>query len=202
MTYRFLDQDWSGRMPKLGWDAPERAGLDAVVANTIDLEFPTLHPIPNPYWHLKCCDSLDLLRTDPSAANYELDNAVQKVNAQATKAVQNGASGLVYCLFGASPNEASPMVYGGHFLELDREILTGIETFCLLFAVGRVGVYLDVLSDLPAAAFGWDAESSGIPAMQVRRSRSGLLASTDPASDILLISRHASITDHLENQRF
>jgi hypothetical protein len=79
------------------------------------------------------------------------------------------------------------MEYGGHFLEVDRQLLSGVidARFNALYVRGGSEPYIDFVSDLPAHAFAWDPQS-GVTVAQVREVRQGALASTDKDADIEL----------------
>jgi hypothetical protein len=142
---------------------------------------------------------LTLLESDPEAGAERLSQAVLAIRELIDRA---GSKGIVYLLFGATPDHMSPMMYGGHFLELDRQILSGAKCNRLVFVVGGPGVYLDFVSDLPAEAFGWDVKASGISVSEMRAMRTGALAAADPDADLRLITDVPDLTDYLENRHF
>lgn len=112
-----------------------------------------------------------------------LDRLVEETTQEA-----RDADDVLYLLAGAVPDVCSPMEYGGHFLERDREILQGWSgtRHVLLYVQGGDGVYLDFVSDLPAEIFAWNAEGSRISAREVRSMRTGLLAATDVEAEVRL----------------
>lgn len=148
--------------------------------------------LSNPYG-LALREGFDLtanLRADPEHGAKVLDAYAQSVRSQLQAGVANGAELIVYQLFGAEPTACTPMEYGGYYLEKDRELLTECRAFAatLLFVCSAEGAYFDFLSDLPAHAFGWDANASGVPVSAVRAIRPGPLVSNDPEADVLLVS--------------
>lgn len=93
-------------------------------------------------------------------------------------AMQSGADGVLYRLFGAEPSLSTPMQFGGLYLEHERELLAGIQQarVNIMYAEGGEGLYLDVISDLPAHALAWDEDRSLITPQQARTVRRGALA--------------------------
>jgi hypothetical protein len=130
---------------------------------------------------------LDLLHDDPAEGEALLFTRAAQTRSSIEEALEAGADGVVYRLAGAMPSVTTPMQYGGHFLEVDREILAGLAEarFVLLYVEGQEEPYLDFVIDLPAHAFGWDA-ASGIPPSAFRSAREGALAGAHPDADILL----------------
>lgn len=121
------------------------------------------------------------LRRDPSARALEHYTETVKRNIAAAR------GGVFYVLVGASPDHSTPMQYGGHFLELDREILAIADLpFRVVYIAGGEGTFLDFVSDLPAEVFAWDSEATGVTAKEMRAMRSGALASRDAEADVIL----------------
>ncbi len=141
-----------------------------------------------------------LLEQDPAKGNDLLEQLTQRTRQSMQLALTNGADGILYRLHGAHPSCTSPMQYGGYYLERDRELLEEIQgtRFNLLFIAGGEGAYIDFVSDLPAHAFAWDERSSGVALAEVRRMRSGALATTSAGADIRLISPYNDLTSYLE----
>jgi hypothetical protein len=110
--------------------------------------------------------------------------------------------GIFYRLIGAHPDICTPMEYGGHYLEMDRALLsTAAEArLNLVYIEGGRGTYLDFVSDLPAHAFGWDCEGTGVNAAYLRKLRSGILATADPDADILLGSNYGLLQPWIRKQ--
>lgn len=129
------------------------------------------------------------IQRDPNAGAERLESYFESTRANLRRAFTEGADAVLYALNGAESGHCTPMQYGGFYLERDRELLE--EAVCLgpilLLIVGGEGTYLDFVSDLPAHAFAWDSDATGVSAKQIRATRSGPLCSQDPDSDILLI---------------
>ncbi|MBX3113341.1 MAG: hypothetical protein KF836_02140 [Fimbriimonadaceae bacterium] len=127
----------------------------------------------------------DLIQADPIKGNEKLDELCLATQARAVDALGQGADGICYLIEGASPTHSTPMQYGGHFLERDREILESLggAKFNLLVIAGSEEPYIDFVSDLQADAFAWDSDSNWTPA-QVRELRSGALAADHAEADI------------------
>lgn len=127
----------------------------------------------------------DLIQADPITGNEKLDELCLATQARATDALGQGADGVCYLIEGASPKDSTPMQYGGHFLERDRELLESFATakFNLLVIADTEEPYIDFVSDLAAQAFAWDS-SSNWTVSQVRELRPGALATDLADADI------------------
>jgi hypothetical protein len=143
----------------------------------------------------------EILSSDPASGEAILDEAMNQVRGRIGSALDAGMDGIFYHLSGATPQAASPMQYGGHYLERDRDILAGVAdaTLNVLFVSGGPGVYLDFVSDLPAHIFGWDIEGSRVSVAEVRAMRAGALLAASPEADVILTCR-PHLPTHLENQ--
>ncbi|MCG9894538.1 MAG: hypothetical protein MH204_03565, partial [Fimbriimonadaceae bacterium] len=110
------------------------------------------------------------------------------------------ADGVCYVLAGANPASSTPMQYGGHFLEVDREILTDCQdaAFNLLWVRGKEEPYLDFVIDLPAHAFAWDMVATGITPSAMKQARGGAVAGAHPEADIYLVDHHSTAAPWLE----
>ena len=118
-----------------------------------------------------------LLHEDVEKGGAVLERLTDEARSEMLTALANGADGVFYELDGAYPAVTTPMEYGGHFLEIDRKLLTEVEgaRFNMLFVCGQEEPYIDFVCDLPAHAFAWDARS-GVDAAYVRTVRDGALA--------------------------
>lgn len=114
----------------------------------------------------------------PQAGGEAFESYVAETESALTAALESGADGVLYRLFGAEPLLSTPMQFGGFYLEKERELLAGIGDARLnvLYVEGGEGLYLDVVADLQAHAMGWDEDRSAIPATEVREMRRGALA--------------------------
>jgi hypothetical protein len=127
------------------------------------------------------------LHADIDRGTELLNGLAQETREEMHGALERGADGVFYILDGAYPGVTTPMEYGGHFLELDRHLLTEVmdARFNVLFVRGEREPYLDFVSDLPAHAFAWDPRS-GVSIEYVRSIRKGALAAAGEGADILL----------------
>jgi hypothetical protein len=132
---------------------------------------------------------LGLLHDSPEEGEALLMECAEKTRGALSQAMDLGLDGIAYILAGASPSVTTPMQYGGHFLELDREILDSVREarFNLLWVRGDSEPYLDFVIDLPAHAFAWDMARTGIPPQAMREARGGAIAGGHPDADILLV---------------
>lgn len=144
-------------------------------------------------------DLNQLLYDDPERGNAVLDELVSETAAEMATALDRGADGICYHLEGAYPAMATPMQYGGYYLERDRELLEQVRDarFNLVFIEGREEVYLDSVSDLPADALGWHVAETGFSLDQMRELRQGAFASFGDEADIRLATTSAELLDAL-----
>lgn len=162
-----------------------------------------LTPVVNPFGQAirHRVDVWDALAEDPARGAKQLDGLVARTRREAQGAIEHGADGILYLLYGARGLHSTPMEYGGHYLERDREILGEFASaaFNLIFVVGEDDAYLDFVSDLPAHAFGWDSEATGVGVNEIRPMRTGALATNDPNADIALRFGVDGVSAHLES---
>jgi len=159
--------------------------------------------IPNPFgkaWS-RNIDLNDMLTNDPQEGERLLTQFAESDRTAIGKVLEAGAEGILYRLHGANAHRCTPMQYGGHYLEYDRELLraaAGAEAN-VLFVVGDDSLYLDFVSDLPAALFGWDDRTSGVSAAEGRRIRGGgRVICFDESSDVQLHVNAPSVAQMLE----
>lgn len=189
------------RKPLVCWpvDCPESdVATDAGHPDQIRLT-----PVVNPFGQAirRRVDVWDTLAEDPARGAKQLDDLVARTRREARGALEHGADGILYLLYGARGLHSTPMEYGGHYLERDREILGELASaaFNLIFVVGEDDAYLDFVSDLPAHAFGWDADATGIGVNEIRPMRAGALATNAPNADIELRFGVDGVSAHLES---
>lgn len=126
---------------------------------------------------------LQELENDIAQGESHLNNLIE-----ATRNEAQGQANILYRLAGATPAVSTPMQYGGHFLERDRELLSVLakQSCVALYVQGGEGVYIDFVSDLPAQMFAWNTTDSCVSVNDVRAMRQGKLATDDPGADILI----------------
>ncbi len=113
---------------------------------------------------------LRVLRDDPEAGSIQVHAFARELTEAVRAADPNG---VLYLLEGAHPAATTPMEYGGHFLEVDRAILSVADpTRVAIFVEGR-DAYLDFVSDLPGFALGWDTEQNDVSLNQMEHLRPG-----------------------------
>jgi len=161
--------------------------------------------VPNPFgraW-VRNIDLNALLKTDPKEGVRVLLQFVEAARTAMANSLDAGADGVFYRLHGANAQHCSPMEYGGHYLEHDRELLQGITRakVNVLFVVGDSDLYLDFVSDLPAHLFGWDNRTSGVSAAQGRAIRKGPVLTFDEESDVVLHYNGPSVTHSIEKPK-
>ena len=129
-----------------------------------------------------------LLSDDLEAGARQLEELTEQTRSEMKEALDQGADGVFYELDGAYPSQTTPMEYGGHFLEVDRQLLEEVKgaRFNVLYVCGDKDPYVDFVIDLPAHAFAWDT-TSGVEFAEVRRQRDGAIAGKHPKADLLLV---------------
>ena len=130
-----------------------------------------------------------ILSDDPATGQQKLSELTELTRTEMATALDQGADGVFYELEGAYPAETTPMEYGGHYLEVDRQLLEEVRDarFNVLFIQGDDAPYVDFVIDLPAQAFAWDAQA-GIDIAEVRTQREGAIALSDGTGDVLLLT--------------
>jgi hypothetical protein len=133
--------------------------------------------IPSPFARaLAVGDDLNALFTEkPEQGEAKLVTFVSQVQAEIEGVTPGGL--IIYRLVGAEPLFASPMQYGGHYLERDRQLLDLAKASCKVALVieGGPETYLDFVSDLPAHVFMWDEVSTGTSREVMKQMRLGEL---------------------------
>lgn len=144
-----------------------------------------------------------LLAASPEEGSKVLGKLVSETREKMLTSIEAGADGILYRLHGATAEHCTPMQYGGHYLEHDRELLAEVKDarVNLLFIVGDRDLYLDFVSDLPAHLFGWDDRTSGISTKAGKSIRMGYVATYGPAGDVLLGTTEPSVAKMLERSR-
>ena len=134
-----------------------------------------------------------LLKESPSEGARAIQKFASEVRTEIDRVLKAGADGICYMLSGACAAECSPMQYGGHFLEVDREILAGTPdgSFDILYVCGDSELYIDIVSDLPAQAIAWNS-SAGVQISEMREMWPRAVAAADQDADIFLVERYES----------
>lgn len=127
-------------------------------------------------------------KSDPESGSAKLSEFVNATRQSIQAALDAGADGIFYKLFGANEKFCTPMQFGGYYLETERELLQGATGAALnvLFIVGDADTFIDFVSDLPAHVFAWDAASTGFSVSAVRELRHGALCTNASDADVLL----------------
>ncbi len=121
---------------------------------------------------------LDLLKVDPAKGQQVIDDLALEVSREIKTALAAGADGIAYQIEGANPTVATPMQYGGFFLEVDRMLLSEAASAAhanLLWVRDQNEPYIDFVCDLPAHLFAWSPESQ-VSISQVKLLRAGPIA--------------------------
>ncbi|MBX7132017.1 MAG: hypothetical protein K1X67_04985 [Fimbriimonadaceae bacterium] len=199
------------RQPILVWSESPGHEADGVVVSLAGLaDALRTHPdqlvlaeIVSPFGFAKRqgVDLNEVLRDDPARGEGMLSDFAAKVRDEVALALETGADGIFYRLDGAYPAASSPMEYGGHFLEIDRALLSEVRDARLniLFVEGGEETYFDCLTDLPAHVLAWDFAQTGIDVATMRAIRTGALAAPSDDADIRLLRSFDGTLDSLRD---
>lgn len=138
-------------------------------------------------------DLNDLMQGDPASGEQALSSFAADTRKEMLDALEAGFDGIYYRLDGAYPDAATPMEYGGHYLEVDRALLSEVADarFNLIWVEGDSEPYLDFVSDLPGHALGWSVKKTGVSVESLREMRSGAIAGDVAESDIHIFDTFA-----------
>lgn len=187
------------RQPVLVWSESPGHEADGIVVSLAGLvDALRTHPdqlvlaeIVSPFGLAKRLgvDLNEVLRDDPAKGEAMLTHYASEVKEDIALALERGADGVFYRLDGAYPDASSPMEYGGHYLEIDRALLSeiGDARLNVLFVEGGEETYYDCLTDLPAHVFAWDMKQSGVSVETMRTMRPGAIAAPSQDADVLLL---------------
>ncbi len=186
--------------PILGW--PQAFGEILVNAKPTSDDKTFLAEILSPF-ALAQSEGIDLnevLRNDPASSL--LEEYVGRVRANIEIALECGNDGIIYVLSGAEPKFCSPMQYGGHYLEHDRALLDEVRDARLnvLVIVGGEGTYIDFVSDLPAHVFAWDVAATQFTVEELRKLRSGALATSESTTEFYWPIESSRLTTEMEKE--
>jgi hypothetical protein len=136
--------------------------------------------VDNPFG-VALAEQIDLneeFEADPAAGDVVFGAYADRTREQLEAALAAGADGVLYRVFGAEPSLSTPMQFGGLYLEQERNLLNEIAAarFNVVFVEGGEDTYLDVVSDLPASALGWDEQRNPVSPAEVRAMHRGALA--------------------------
>lgn len=185
------------RVPVIGQDALIVELSLVREALTSNEDSAILARIPSPLTRAKS-EGNDLyteLESNPAYGEMQLAEYAVATRVDAADAIGQGADGICYVIDGAYPNYSTPMQYGGHFLELDREILSEFAQARLnmIYVAGADSPYLDFTSDLPGHLFAWDS-SCGVEPGEIKVMRDGALACDHPEADVRFIPNESLTT--------
>ncbi len=96
-------------------------------------------------------DIVALLAGSPA----EGDQLLAELVAQTREQIESASGPFNYIIAGAEPCYSTPMQYGGHFLELDRELIGARRPAITL--IGGPETYIDVVSDLAETFLLWNS---------------------------------------------
>jgi hypothetical protein len=196
------------RKPVLCWPSAEAGDIviatsEQQVRDAANADRPVLIQTSNPFGIAKANGVLlnSAFAKDVAEGDALLGRFTAECRATIESGLAAGADGVFFVVHGARGSESTPMEFGGHYLEVDREILADYQDASLniVYVVGNDDLYLDFVSDLPAHVFAWDSEASTFDSAYVRTLRTGAQASADPASEIELKTGVQSVADFFTN---
>lgn len=185
-------------MNTLHW--PGSASGESLQATTFEQaiaeNFPpsrTLIEVVSPFGRaeLQGIDLNQELYDNPEKGEERLNDLAIQTQIEIARALEAGFKGILYRLIGAEPSKCSPMQYGGHFLEVDREILSKFEQAGtrVVFVEGEE-MYFDFVSDLPCEFMGWDTSLNDLSLNEAKEMRPTGFVLDHTDADLKLISKH------------
>lgn len=108
-------------------------------------------------------DIVGLLEENPA----EGDRVLAELVRQCSSDIEQTSGPINYIVAGAEPGVTSPMQYGGHFLELDRELIG--TTSPAITLIGGPDTYIDVVSDIAKSYLIWNPEANPVDPKEVSR---------------------------------
>lgn len=184
--------------PKLSmiWSASPGHSCDAIVTNQVSLN----HAIATHNGQLVLCEVhsplgrivrsqpqlLDTLRETPADAEDALLDFANEAKNEIREAFELGAHGIFYRLSGANPKVTTPMEYGGHFLEMDKELMAHASSGLLNVISVEDGpeIYIDAVAEVPGHAIHWDNALNELSIEAVRTMTTKFLVLDHPVADI------------------
>jgi hypothetical protein len=140
-------------------------------------------------------DLVSMLQNDLEFGAAKLEELKTEVSWAIVSALEEGAHGVFYRLDGAHPRVCTPMQYGGHFLEIDRELLSLATeaNFNLVYIEGEGEVYFDFVADLPCHAFSWSNAHNDINIHVAKTMTSARIALDHEEADIFFARSYDEI---------
>lgn len=108
-------------------------------------------------------DIVSQLEDNPSLGDQTLAELVRET----ANEISHIEGNFNYIVAGAEPRFTTPMQYGGHFLELDRELIGARKPAITL--IGGSETYIDIVSDLAESYLIWDSSSTSVDPQEVAR---------------------------------
>ena len=108
-------------------------------------------------------DAISLLDKDPANGDRLLHSLVAATKAE----IESASVQINYIVAGAEPEYSSPMQYGGHFLELDRELIGTRKP--AITVIGGPETYIDIISDLAETFLIWNPQTNPVDPAEVSK---------------------------------
>lgn len=106
---------------------------------------------------------VDLLEENPS----EGDQMIASLFSETQTEISQIDGSFNYVVAGAEPMWTTPMQYGGHFLELDRELIGSRQPAITL--IGGPETYVDIVSDLAETFLIWNPVTNDVNPEEVAK---------------------------------
>ena len=106
---------------------------------------------------------IDLLEENPSRG----DQVIASLFSETQADISHIDGSLNYVVAGAEPIWTTPMQYGGHFLELDRELIGSRQPAITL--IGGAETYVDIVSDLAETFLIWNPATNDVNPEEVAK---------------------------------
>jgi uroporphyrinogen decarboxylase len=166
--------------PRGGNFAEQLKTLDLLRRNLSD-EMPIIDTVFNPFAAAnKLCGKniMDHYRDNPKAVKHGLEAIALSLADYCRAWIEDGGIGIFYALDGAMPSFMPADEYAEVFMPLDRLILEAAMEkgpFNFLHLHG-VGVYFDILHDLPCHAVNWASRTTYPSLSEARKTHKGCIA--------------------------
>jgi hypothetical protein len=106
---------------------------------------------------------ISLLDENPA----EGDRVIASLFSETQAEINEIGGNFNYVVAGAEPNWTTPMQYGGHFLELDRELIGSRRPAITL--IGGAETYVDIVSDLAETFLIWNTATNDVNPEEVAK---------------------------------
>ncbi|MBL8047327.1 MAG: hypothetical protein JNJ45_01465 [Chthonomonas sp.] len=176
----------------LAWPHSDGIEADIAVSPSGHVAAGQWAEVLNPFGraHAAGTDLNQAIESDPAQGAELLASLIADTKREIALAIAQGAIGIAYRLVGAAPAHCTPMQFGGHYLEEERELLAEVGVPVLVFVEGE-DIYFEFVSDLPSAYMGWDVTRNQLTLAEARTYREGAFALAADDADLKIVGEAA-----------